>query len=51
MKRRVFIAGLVGAAAWPLAGLAQQPDRKQRIGVLSSLAADDPSGQVRLAAF
>src|SRR6202051_910146 len=51
MKRRKFIAGLVGAVAWPLAVGAQQPDRKHRIGVLSSLAADDPGGQVRLAAF
>jgi putative ABC transport system substrate-binding protein len=51
MKRRVFIAGLVGAAAWPLAVRAQHPDGKHRIGVLSSLAADDPGGQVRLAAF
>src|ERR1700688_2144276 len=49
--RRVFIAGLVGAAAWPLEVRAQHPDGKHRIGVLSSLAADDPGGQVRLAAF
>ena len=27
MKRREFIAGLAGAAAWPIGAKAQQPDR------------------------
>ena len=40
-----------GAAAWPLAARAQQPERMRRIGVLMSLAADDPEGQARIAAF
>jgi putative tryptophan/tyrosine transport system substrate-binding protein len=51
VKRRAFIAGLGGAAAWPLVARAQQPERMRRIGVLSSAAADDPVGQARVKAF
>jgi putative tryptophan/tyrosine transport system substrate-binding protein len=44
MMRREFIT-LVGGAtvAWPLATLAQQPDRMRRIGVLYALRANDAS--------
>jgi putative tryptophan/tyrosine transport system substrate-binding protein len=51
MRRREFIAGLGGAVAWPLAARAQQPIRMRRIGVLMSLAKDDPRSLAELAAF
>jgi putative ABC transport system substrate-binding protein len=51
MRRREFIAGLGGAAVWPLAAWAQQAGRMRRIGVLLGVAADDPDSPVRLAAF
>ena len=51
MRRRDFIKGIAGLAAWPLAAHAQQAKSARRIGVLMNLAADDPEGQARLTAF
>jgi putative ABC transport system substrate-binding protein len=49
MRRREFITLLGGAAAWPLAGRAQE--RVRRVGVLSNPGADDAEMQSRIAAF
>ena len=42
MKRREFIAGLGGAAAWPVVARAQQPGRIYRIGFLVPTPRDRP---------
>ena len=45
MRRREFIAGLGGAAAWPVVARAQQSERVRRIGLLSAFAENDPEAQ------
>src|SRR4051794_14725733 len=52
MKRRHFITLFGGAAAaWPLRSRAQPAEPMRRVGVLSTLTADDPQGQARVGGF
>jgi hypothetical protein len=52
VKRRQFIAGLASTAvAWPVVALGQQAEQVRRIGVLSTLAADDPDRRAQIEAF
>jgi putative ABC transport system substrate-binding protein len=51
IRRREFIAILGVAAAWPVAGSAQQSERIRRIGVLMASGENNPQYQTYVAVF
>ena len=51
MRRREVFPLLVGTAAWPLVGRAQQGEHMPHIGVLTNFASDDAVAQARMTAF
>ena len=40
IERRIFIAALGGAVAWPMVARGQQADRVRRVGVLTGRTTD-----------
>ena len=51
MRRRDFITAVAASTlAWPMAAGAQLREKMRRVGVLMTLAADDPEGLARVTA-
>ena len=51
LRRRDFVAGLGGAAGWPLVARAQRGDRVRRIGVLLFGDENDPLSKTVVSAL
>ena len=51
LRRRGLIAAFLGAAAWPLAGRTEQPERTRRVGVLLLWPENDPMARASVTAF
>jgi putative tryptophan/tyrosine transport system substrate-binding protein len=51
IRRREFLLLGGGAATWPIAARAQQPERVRLVGIILPATADDVEFQARVGAF